>query len=226
MVSIPIIETVTSLVTSALLWGGLAMVVALMAVESFGIPPLPSEVILPFTGFLVFMGAYGFWAAFLAAVIGQLAGSFIAYGIGRWGRHYVVGSGRLQLDPKHLASMESWFRRRGDVTVLVARLLPVVRSYISYPAGTAKMNPTRFALFTVVGATPFTVALIYLGYVLNQEWARIVPYFAILNYLALAGVVGAIVYVLLRWRGKITDGFPPRLIRSTGPPPPAGGAPP
>ena len=226
MFSIPIIETLTAAITSALLWGGLWMLLALMAVESFGIPPLPSEVILPFAGFLVFSGEFTFWGALLAALVGQLLGSFAAYAVGRWGRHYVVGSARWQLDPKHLAAMEEWFHKRGEITVMVARLLPIVRSYISYPAGTARMNPTRFGVFTVIGAAPFTAALLYAGYLLNSQWENIIPYFSVLNYLALAGIVAALVYLVLRWRGKITAGFPPRLTRSSGPPRPAEDAPP
>ncbi|MCI4330539.1 MAG: DedA family protein [Thermoplasmata archaeon] len=226
MVSIPIIETVVNLITTVMTTVGLPALVALMIVESFGIPPLPSEIILPFAGFLVWSGQYSFGAAVVAAVLGGVIGSYLAYAVGRYGRHLVVGTGALKLDPKHLASMDRWFAQKGEGTVLVARLIPIIRSYISYPAGTARMEPVRFGAYTAVGATPFTVALIYAGVLLGKNWSNILPYFRILDYFAAVIVVGGLLYVALRWRGTITKGFPPRLTRSSEPPRPAGDAPP
>jgi membrane protein DedA with SNARE-associated domain len=226
MVSIPIIETVVNLITTVMTTAGLPALLLLMLVESFGIPPLPSEIILPFAGFLVWSGEFTFAGAVAAALVGGLLGSYLAYGVGRYGRHLVEGDGLLTLDPKHLATMDRWFARRGESTVLVARMLPIVRSYISYPAGTSRMEPVRFGAYTLVGATPFTVGLIYAGVVLGKNWAVIVPYFHVLDYGAAAVIVVGAIYLALRWRGKITGGFPPKLIRSTGPPRPAEASPP
>jgi membrane protein DedA with SNARE-associated domain len=221
MVSLPIIETVVNLITTVMMTVGLPALVLLMIIESFGIPPLPSEIILPFAGFLVATGNYSFAAAVLAAVAGGVIGSYFAYGVGRYGRPLVEGEGRLKLNPKHLASMDRWFARRGESTVMIARLLPIVRSYISYPAGTARMEPVRFGVYTAIGATPFTIALIYAGVVLGKNWGEIVPYFHVLDYGAAVVIVGGLLYVTLRWHGKISGGFPPKLIRSSAPPPPA-----
>lgn len=221
MVSIPIIETVVSLITTVMTTVGLPALLLLMVVESFGIPPLPSEIILPFAGFLVWSGDYSFGAAVGVAVLGGVLGSYLAYGVGRYGRHLVEGEGWFKLDPKHLASMDRWFTRRGEATVLVARLLPVVRSYISYPAGTSRMEPVRFGAYTAIGATPFTIALIYAGVVLGKNWSSIVPLFHVLDYAAAAGIAVLLVYVALRWRGVISPGFPPRLTPRGAPSPPA-----
>lgn len=211
MVSLPILETVVALITSLMATGGLLALLGLMTVESFGFPPLPSEIILPFAGFLVASGDYAWPGAVAAALAGGVLGSYIAYAVGRWGRHYVEGpTGVLKLDPKHLGAMDAWFRRHGEGTVLIARLLPIVRSYISYPAGTAKMEPARFGLFTLVGATPFTVGLMYAGYVLGENWTVIQGYFHTADYFAAAAIVVLLVYVALRWRGMLTEGFPPR----------------
>lgn len=222
MVDIPLIETVVSLVITALTVGGLPALFLLMVVESFGIPPLPSEVILPFAGFLIALGSFSWPGAIAAAVGGQLVGSFIAYAVGRWGRAWLTrpGAGGLRLDPKHLAAMDRWFARRGEPTVLVARLLPVVRSYISYPAGGARMEPTRFGAYTLLGVIPFTTALLYAGFVLRSHWDAIVPYFRIADYAAIAVIAVGFVYVLLRWRGYVSAGWPPRFTRSTGSPRP------
>lgn len=203
MSSIPIVETVVNLIISIMQAGGLPALVGLMAVESFGIPPLPSEVILPFAGFLVAEGAYPFAGAVAAALVGGILGAYASYAVGRWGRHLLVRGPRfLRLDPKHLDAMDQWFARRGEGTVLVARLLPVVRSYISYPAGTARMAPSRFGIYTAVGATPFTAAFIYAGFLLGHNWSQIVPYLQVADYAAVALIVLGVIYIAYRWRWK------------------------
>jgi len=225
MVSLPILETVVSLITTVMVTGGLAALLLLMVVESFGFPPIPSEIILPFAGFLIFSGNYSWPGAIFAAMAGGLIGSFIAYAIGRWGRHLLERrSGLLRLDPRHLGAMDAWFARHGEGTVIVARMLPIIRSYISYPAGTARMPPTRFGIYTVIGNLPFTLGLMYAGFYLGPKWTIIESYFHIADYLAAAGIAVLVVYVALRWRGVLTEGFPPRLTRSGGSRGPSDGA--
>jgi membrane protein DedA with SNARE-associated domain len=227
MFSLPIIETLVAVLTAVLTAGGLAALFGLMVVESFGIPPLPSEVILPFAGFLVFSGVYPFWAAFVVALLGSLLGSFTAYAVGRYGRHWLVrsGSGGLRLNPRHMQAMDDWFARHGEPTVGLARLLPLVRAYISYPAGAARMDVRKFGAYTALGAAPFTAALLYVGVLLGTHWATFERTFRILDVVALVVLVVAVVYVALRWRGLVTEGFPPRLTRSSGSLPPAEDAP-
>ena len=202
MSSIPIIETVVSLITRILRAGGYPGLVALMTVESFGIPPIPSEVILPFAGFLVAMGVMSFGGALAAAMAGSLIGSFLSYAVGRWGRDWLMhrAPARLRIDPRHLARMDQWFARWGEAMVGIARLLPIVRSYISYPAGTAKMDPTKFGVYTFLGALPFVAALLYAGYVLRANWNALVPYFNYADYAAVVAIGVLVVWVLLRWR--------------------------
>jgi membrane protein DedA with SNARE-associated domain len=204
MTSIPLIETVVNFVLTVLRDGGLPALVALMAVESFGIPPLPSEVILPFAGFLVWEGHYSFGAAVLAALAGSLVGSYVAYAVGRWGRQLLVtGPSFLRLEPRHLQRMDDWFGRHGEGTVLVSRLLPVIRSYISYPAGAARMEPVRFGVFTAVGATPFIAAFVYAGVLLGASWDTIVPYLQYADDAAIVVLVLGAVWLLARWRGWV-----------------------
>ena len=221
MSTLPIIETVVNLIVAVLTWGGLPALFLLMVVESFGIPPLPSEVILPFAGFLVAGGAYSLPEAIVAAVAGGVVGAYAAYLVGRYGRHWLTAGPRwLRLEERHLARMDRWFTDRGEGTVLVARLLPVVRSYVSYPAGTARMEPVRFGVYTALGATPFAAAFIYAGVLLGANWSSIVPIFQAIDDVALVLVAVVVVYGLLRWQGRLTGGFPPRWIRRT----PADGA--
>ncbi len=207
-----ILGTVADLITMILATAGLAGVFGLMAVESFGLPPVPSEVILPFTGFLIASGTFPLIGAVLAALLGGLVGSYAGYAVGRWWRHRItgLGIGRLRLEPRHLERMDRYFARRGEVTVGVARLLPVVRSYISYPAGTAEMNPVRFGVYTLLGSIPFTLGLIYAGMVLRSDWTLVSSYFSVLDYPLIAIVAIVVVFIILQVAGVLAPGWPPR----------------
>jgi membrane protein DedA with SNARE-associated domain len=223
MFSLPIVETLVGVLTAVLTAGGLSALFGLMVVESLGIPPLPSEVILPFAGFLVFSGVYPFWAAFVVALAGSLLGAFSAYAIGRYGRAWLErsGTGGFRLNPEHLRSMDAWFARHGEPAVGFARLLPIVRAYISFPAGTARMDPKKFGAYTALGAIPFTAGLLYVGVLLGRNWASFESTFRYLDIVAVVVLVVGVAYVALRWRGLLSAGFPPRLTRSTGSPRPA-----
>jgi membrane protein DedA with SNARE-associated domain len=189
-----------------------------MAVESFGLPPIPSEVILPFTGFLVAEGTFPFGGALAAALAGGLLGAYAAYAVGRWWRHRItgIGIGHLRLQQRHLDRMDRFFARHGELTVGVSRLVPVVRSYISYPAGTAEMEPARFGVYTLLGSIPFAVALIYAGVVLQSDWTVVSSYFSVLDYALIALVVVVVVYIAFQVAGVLAPGWPPR--RATVPP--------
>ncbi len=146
-----IVGTVADVIVTILTTVGLAGLFGLMVVESFGVPPLPSEVILPFAGFLVATGVFPLGPTIAVALAGALVGAFIAYAAGRWWRERVtqIGIGPIRLEERHLVRMDDWFARHGEVTVALARLVPVVRSYISYPAGSARMPPVRFGVYLV-----------------------------------------------------------------------------
>lgn len=162
-------------VYDAIGWPG---VIALMAIESACIP-LPSELIMPFAGwFLIEDKGLGigwvFFAAFCGA-LGNLLGSLVAYWIG-WtgGRPFLERFGKYLLISRHeLDSAERWFAKHGDSAVLVSRLIPVVRTFVSLPAGIAKMNLVRFSVFTFLGSYPFSLGLAYGGYQLGEHWERL-----------------------------------------------------
>lgn len=207
-----IIGTVVDVVTLLFATIGLPGLFALMAVESFGIPPIPSEVILPFAGFLVADGTFSLGGTLIAALAGGLVGSFIAYAVGRWWRSRLagLGAGYLRIRPEHLDRMDAWFAHRGEITVAVARVLPAVRSYISYPAGTARMDPTRFGLYTLAGSIPWTLGLVYAGIVLRSNWLVVSRYFGPIDIALGALIVIAVVYLVLVAAGVLHTGWPPR----------------
>ncbi len=156
-------------------WPGL---VALMAIESACIP-LPSELIMPFAGwFLIKDNGLGVEWVFLAAffgAVGNLVGSLAAYWVGAvGGRPFLLRYGKYILISRHdLDVADRWFARHGDGTVFFSRLLPVVRTFISLPAGISKMTIAKFSLFTLLGSYPFSLGLAYGGYKLGEEWERL-----------------------------------------------------
>jgi membrane protein DedA with SNARE-associated domain len=185
---------------------GLPGLFALMLVESFGIPPLPSEVILPFAGVLIVEGASGFnWpTVVLVALVGSLAGSFLAYELSvtggrallrRWGR-------RVYIREEEIARAERYFDQHGEGTVFVCRLIPLARAYISYPAGAAKMDRTRFGVFTTLGALPFIVVMVYLGTILGNDFTVLQHYFNYLDVVVVAAIVLVVAWFFLRARQR------------------------
>jgi len=170
-----------------------------MAIESACIP-LPSEVILPFTGYMVYLGHFDFWLATLAATLGNLFGGLVAYYIGVWGgRPFIQRYGPYFLiKEKELRWTEDLFRKHGEVTVLVGRMLPVIRTFISLPAGIAKMNPLKMVLYTVLGAFPWCMFLIIVGEKLGANWNALKPLFHRLDVLIGLGILGGVGYFLYK----------------------------
>jgi membrane protein DedA with SNARE-associated domain len=151
--------------------GGYLGIVLLMGIESACIP-LPSEIIMPFSGYLVSTGRFELWAVATAGAIGCNVGSIVGYAVGQYGgRAFVERWGRyVLLNMDHLAQAEHFFDRWGSITVLVCRLLPFVRSFIAFPAGVARMPLVRFHIYTFVGSWPWCFALAWVGMKLGVAW--------------------------------------------------------
>jgi membrane protein DedA with SNARE-associated domain len=153
---------------------GLLGVLLLMTVESCGVP-VPSEVVMPLAGALAGAGHLNLAWAILCGAAGNLAGSLIAYGLAaRFGIGLLLGPGaRLGISRRHLELADRWFERYGLVAVFLGRLVPVVRTYISFPAGLAQVPPGRFCLLTFLGALPWSAALAMGGYLLGSHYASL-----------------------------------------------------
>lgn len=184
---------------AALGYGG---VVALMGVESACIP-LPSEVIMPFAGYLVSTGRFQLQAVAVAGAIGCLLGSYVAYFVGlTGGRRAFIRYGAWVLISQHeLDLAERFFARWGAITVFLARLLPVIRTFIAFPAGVARMGLWRFSIYTLVGSYLWCLALAFAGMKLGEHWRALAPYLHRSDNLIIALVVlaaGVFVYLRLR----------------------------
>ncbi|MEM3397292.1 MAG: DedA family protein [Thermoplasmata archaeon] len=176
----------------------------LMALESACIP-IPSEVIMPFAGFAsspVYPGSkFNIYIVSLAGALGNLVGSLAAYYFGYYvGRAGVLRYGKyFLLTEKHLRKAEVWFEKHGDKAVFIGRLLPVIRTFISLPAGIAKMNIWKFSIYSFVGSIPWCMALAYLGYILGENYTLIIEYGSILDYVMIICIVILAIYFFRRF---------------------------
>jgi membrane protein DedA with SNARE-associated domain len=194
---------VSSFITHWVSSGGIVLVFVLMAAESCGIP-FPSEVIMPFAGFLAAQGQMNITGAILAGTLGNVAGSLVAYGLAaRFGRPLLLGPGRrVGINASHLDLADGWFERHGLTAVLVGRILPVVRTYISFPAGLAHVDVVRFTLLTFVGALPWCIALAAGGYAIGANYTRISGPIETAAIIIAVIVVGIVVAWLVRGRRR------------------------
>lgn len=181
---------------------GLMAIFITMALESACIP-IPSEIVMPYAGHLVAKGELGLWQATLVAAAANLTGSWISYAAGRFGgRSFIEKYGRyILLSQKHLAMADRWFANRGEMTVFVSRMLPAVRTFISLPAGIAGMNFFKFSLYSFIGALPWNLALVYLGYIFTDRWDELQAHLHEFNYVVF-GALGVLVIGYLIWRHK------------------------
>ncbi|OLD13782.1 MAG: hypothetical protein AUI97_03370 [Crenarchaeota archaeon 13_1_40CM_3_52_17] len=169
--------------------------------------PVPSEIVLPLTGFLVYQGRLEFWTAVVAATLGSLVGTIVDFGIGYYlGRPAVLRYGRrIRLSEKHLMITEKWFANHGSTAVLLARFVPLLRTVIAFPAGTAKMKISKFLAYSTVGIVIWDVILIYLGVLAGQNATSIVntldATLPFIGYAALGGII-AVLLILSRRRAE------------------------
>ncbi len=184
---------------------GYTGVFVLMALESM-IAPVPSEMVMPFAGFLIYTGEFTLLGVMAASTLGSIIGSLASYWMGRKGEIVVLRFGRyLMLNPHHLEWTEAFFRRYGSRTIFISRFIPIVRHLISIPAGLGKMNLTPFLVYTTIGAAIWNMFLAYLGLKLKEHWEIIHHYSHTLDIVVVAaGVVGAAAYVFW-WRRRVKN---------------------
>lgn len=173
-----IIAILATFIISAISHLGYSGVALMMAIESACIP-LPSEIIMPFSGFLVSKGQFTLIGVAIAGSVGSLLGSLLAYWIGFYGgRKFIEKYGKYILISKHdLNIADNFFNKYGSAAVFFSRMLPVVRTFISLPAGIAKMNLSKFVVYTFIGSVPWCFALAYLGKNLGDHWDTLGVYF-------------------------------------------------
>ncbi len=173
----------------------------LMTLESSGIP-IPSEIVVTFAGFKSLDGSFNLISVTLVSTLANLAGSLIFYYIGyRYGEPFVEKYGRyLKLSDEHIDLVKRWFGKYGDISIFIGRITPGIRTYISFPAGLARMNLRNFIIFTITGSIIWNYMLAYAGYILRDNWCKIIP---IIDYIAVIAIPLTILILYIMWRSKL-----------------------
>jgi membrane protein DedA with SNARE-associated domain len=193
----PLVEFATNVVADL----GLPGIFVLMLVESACIP-VPSEATMLFAGFNVSEGEYSLIAVTLVGSFANLVGSWIAYAIGYYGRIDILEKhGRkLHIKPSHLQWADRWFERHGDATVFFTRMLPIVRTFISLPAGVARMPFLRFSVLTFAGCLPWVFLLAFIGDQVGVRWESWKDSLHYVDYAVAAIIVAGVVYLIVKNR--------------------------
>jgi membrane protein DedA with SNARE-associated domain len=192
----PLVRAATDFIDAT----GLAGVFVLMTLESACIP-VPSEAIMLFAGFNVSEGNLTLVGIVTAGVLGNLTGSLIAYAAGYYGRIELLDRNRLiHVNRRHLEAADRWFRRHGSATVFFTRMLPIIRTFISLPAGVARMPLGRFIVFTVAGSIPWVLMLAIVGREVGDRWDEWRDHLHYVDYAVVAAIAVGIAYLLIRRR--------------------------
>ena len=179
---------------------GVLGIFILMTLESACIP-IPSEPTMLAAGFAVSRGELDLIAVVVAGVAANVIGSWIAYAAGYYGRIELLEKNRfIHISPKHLATADGWFEKHGDATVFWARMLPIVRTFISLPAGVARMPFWRFTVLTTLGCIPWMLGLTLLGRSVGENWRDLQDKLHYVDYLIAVLIVIGIAYLFVRWR--------------------------
>jgi membrane protein DedA with SNARE-associated domain len=182
---------------------GYVGVALLVALENI-FPPIPSEIVLPFAGFVARDGGATLWGMILAATIGSMVGALVLYGISAWIgpdrlRAFLLRyGGWLRLSSTDIDKAEQWFDSRSSMAVLLCRCVPLMRSLISIPAGFRRMDLGKFVLYTLIGSVVWNTALIGAGYLLRGSWQEVEPVLDWFQYVVIAAILGAVGWFV--WR--------------------------
>lgn len=194
-----ITEKIAALAIAFISATGYAGIFVLMVLESM-VFPVPSEAVMPFAGFLIVDGQLTWVGVIIASTLGSIVGSLASYYIGYYGgKPFIARFGKyLLLNQHHLELSEKFFSKRGEITILIARFVPIVRHLISIPAGFGKMNLTRFLIFTTIGASIWNTFLTWIGYILRENWDDVMKYSHIIDLVIIAVIGIAAIYYLLK----------------------------
>ncbi len=193
----PIVEVAVDVIDAL----GLPGIFFLMVLESACIP-VPSEATFLFAGFNVARGEYSMFAVVAVGTLANVVGSWIAYGVGYYGRVDVLEKHgkKLHIKPSHLRQADDWFAKYGSATVFFTRMLPIVRTFISLPAGVARMPFWRFTILTTLGCVPWILMLTYIGFWAGDRWESWKDSLHYIDYAVAAAIVLGAVYLFIRWR--------------------------
>lgn len=203
-----LISFLTNIIISVISKTGYVGVFLLMAAES-ALIPIPSEVTMPFAGYLATIGRFNIWLIILIGALANLFGSILAYWLGYWGGEAIVRNlikkyGKYLLMTEHEYNRsEKWFRKYGEKITFFSRILPIVRTFISLPAGVARMNFWRFSFLTFLGSFIWSGLLAYIGFTLGKNWHSLSGYYRKFEYLIIFAVLALGIYYIVHKLQKL-----------------------
>lgn len=203
-----IISFLTSIIIAVIYKTGYVGVFLLMAAES-ALIPIPSEVTMPFAGYLATIGRFNIWLIIFIGALANLFGSILAYWLGYWGGEAIVRNlikkyGKYLLMTEHeYDRSEKWFRKYGEKITFSSRMLPIVRTFISLPAGVARMNFWRFSFLTFLGSLIWSGLLAYIGFTLGKNWHSLSGYYRKFEYLIIFSVLALGIYYIIHKLQKL-----------------------
>jgi membrane protein DedA with SNARE-associated domain len=195
-----IAELLSGYITQFISAIGYAGVFILMTLESAALP-VPSEVVMPFAGYLAYQGTFNLFLISIIGAIGCTAGSVLSYYVGyKGGRPFIEKYGKyLFIESSRMELAETWFKKYGDRAVFFSRLLPVVRTFISLPAGIGRYDLKKLITFSFIGSLPWCFALAYVGFSLGPFWSKIIGFFNGLDIIVVAAII---IVALYYWKIK------------------------
>ncbi len=196
-----ILGTISKFVLIVITKAGYGGIFLLMLLQSFNIP-IPSEVTMPFSGFLASQAVFNFWIVIFVGALGNLAGAFLSYKFAklfvRNGLREKYGILKILISENNLSIAENWFEKYGGISVFFGRMVPVVSTFISFPAGLAKMPLKSFLSLSFLGSFIWCFVLTKIGFVLGENWTMVSTYFRKFDYLILAAIIIALIFWLYR----------------------------
>ena len=201
-----LVETLSNFVINTIEAMGYLGVWILMALESANIP-VPSEIIMPFSGFLTTREVFSFWLLVFVGAFGNLAGSLFSYYLGAYGgRKFLEKYGKFLLIHKQdIETAQKWFARYGNSIAFFSRMLPIVRTFISFPAGVARMNVWKFSVYTFVGSFIWSALLVYVGFWAGENWHFLSPYFRKFDWAIVVVIAAGVIWWVARYIKEIKN---------------------
>ncbi len=199
------LEIISNFIIETMKQTGYLGLFILMTLES-ALMPIPSEIVMPFAGYLVYLGHFDLTLVVIISSIANLVGSWIGYFLGiKIGRKFVLKYGRyLLIKEEHVEKAEKWMKKHGAKVILASRNMPAIRTIIPLPAGILRVNLVKFSIYTFIGSIPWNFFLTYIGYILGEKWYEIKNYTQIIDLILIFVIIFIIIFLIIKYKRKLT----------------------
>jgi membrane protein DedA with SNARE-associated domain len=199
------LEIISNFIVETMKQTGYLGLFVLMTLES-ALMPIPSEIVMPFAGYLVYLGHFDLTLVVIISSLANLVGSWIGYFLGiKIGRKFVLKYGRyLLIKKEHVNKAEKWMNKHGAKVILASRNMPAIRTIIPLPSGILRVNFVKFSIFTFIGSIPWNFLLTYTGYILGEKWYEIKNYTQIIDLILIFVIIFIIIFLIIKYKRKLT----------------------